>query len=230
MIAPLDGLSLKGVVWYQGESNAAKSETYGPLLSAWAQSWREFFNDPELALVVAQLPGFGPRTAVPSDGGWARLREAQRLVALDDPHMGLAVLIDLGISYDIHPAHKDEVGKRLGQEMLRVAYGRDILAAPSPSAAVSDANGVIVRFVDVGDGLAAFGAHDAMTFELCTAEGVCRFVPGRAEGDSVRLPAAPDARQVRYAWQGSPPVNLYGSTGLPVVPFAIDIQTAALGR
>jgi len=227
MIAPLEGLSLKGVAWYQGESNAAEAASYGQLLAVWARSWRNFFNDPDLSLVVAQLPGYGPRTAEPSDGGWARLRESQRLAAAADPHMGLAVLIDLGVSYDIHPAHKDEAGKRLGREMLRVAYGRDILAGPSPIAAVSGESGIVVRFAHAGTGLAAYGSHDATAFELCDAEGVCRFVPAQAEGDLVRLPADPNARQVRYAWQGSPPVNLYGSTGLPVVPFSIDIQTTA---
>ena len=71
MIAPLAGISLKGIAWYQGESNAAEPGAYGRLLALWARSWRAFFNDPDLPLVVAQLPGFGPRTAVPSDGGWA---------------------------------------------------------------------------------------------------------------------------------------------------------------
>lgn len=228
MIAPLDGFSFKGVAWYQGESNAAKSEAYGQLLEVWAKSWRDFFDDPEMALVVAQLPGFGPRTAGPSDGDWARLREAQRRVALNDTRMGLAVLIDLGVSYDIHPAHKDEAGRRLGQEMLRIAYGRDVPAAPSPTAAESSAEGTVVQFINTGGGLVAYGSHDAVAFELCDAQGACRFVSAQVEGDRVRLPAAPDAREVRYAWQGSPPINLYGATGLPVVPFSIAIQPAVL--
>src|SRR5918993_120053 len=132
MVAPLQGFPLKGVAWYQGESNAAEAETYGDLTRVWAQSWRAFFGDPELPIVVAQLPGYGARSDQPSNSDWARLREAQRLAALDDPHMGLAVLIDLGLSYDIHPAHKEEVGERLATEMLRLAYGRDVLPAPSP--------------------------------------------------------------------------------------------------
>ncbi|MFP1132203.1 sialate O-acetylesterase [Asticcacaulis sp. W401b] len=224
MIAPLDGLALKGIAWYQGETNTAAAATYAGLLDGWAASWRSFFHDPALPVIIAQLPGYGPRSAVPSDNDWAKLREAQRLTVAKDPHMGLAVLIDLGVSYDIHPAHKDEVGARLGTEMLRVAYGRPLLRAPSPVKAEATADGIRVRFTDTGGSLIAYGSHEAATFELCDAAGKCRFVPAQVEGDTVRLPADASARQVRYAWQGSPPVNLYGKSGLPVVPFTLSLS------
>ncbi|UDF05732.1 sialate O-acetylesterase [Asticcacaulis sp. AND118] len=225
MVAPLDGFPLKGIAWYQGETNTADAEGYPALLGLWASSWRRFFNDPTLPVVIAQLPGYGPRSAVPTDGDWAKLREAQRLTVAKDPRMGLAVLIDLGVSYDIHPAHKDEVGERLGNEMLRLAYGRKILPAPSPAAVETAADGIRVRLADTGGSLIAYGSHEAATFELCDGAGKCRFVPAQVEGDSVRLPADATARQVRYAWQGSPPVNLYGKGGLPVVPFSVAIPT-----
>lgn len=223
MIAPLDGFALKGIAWYQGETNTAEAATYAGLLDGWAASWRSFFHDPALPVIIAQLPGYGPRSAMPSDNDWARLREAQRLTVARDPHMGLAVLIDLGVSYDIHPAHKDEVGARLGNEMLRVAYGRPLLRAPSPVRAEAAADAIRVRFTDTGGSLIAYGSHEAATFELCDAGGKCRFVPAQVEGETVRLPADASARQVRYAWQGSPPVNLYGKSGLPVVPFSLPL-------
>jgi sialate O-acetylesterase len=227
MIAPLEGFPLKGVAWYQGETNTADADGYAELLQLWASSWRQFFNDPALPLVVAQLPGYGPRSTAPSNGDWPRLREAQRLVAAADPNMGLAVLIDLGVSYDIHPAHKDEVGDRLGNEMLRLAYGRNAPRAPSPLDARKAADGIRLRFAHAEGGLVAYGSHDAATFELCDAHGSCRFVPARVEGDVVILPADADAREVRYAWQGSPPVNLYGANGLPVTPFALALPAHA---
>ncbi|ESQ81352.1 sialate O-acetylesterase [Asticcacaulis sp. YBE204] len=223
MVAPLGGFPIKGVAWYQGETNTSDAGRYGELLTLWAASWRRFFNDPDLPIVIAQLPGYGPRAAVPSDGDWPKLREAQRLTVAKDPHMALSVLIDLGVSYDIHPAHKDEVGARLGNDMLRLAYGRQILPAPSPVAIETTADGIRVRFGSTGGSLIAYGSHDATAFELCDGAGVCRFVPARVEGESIVLPADAKARQVRYAWQGSPPVNLYGKSGLPVVPFAMAI-------
>lgn len=223
MIAPLHGFPLKGIAWYQGETNTSEAETYGALLTLWASSWRQAFNDPTLPVVIAQLPGYGPRSAVPTDNDWAKLREAQRLMVANDPHAGLAVLIDLGVSYDIHPAHKDEVGARLGTEMLRLAYGRKVLSAPSPVKVDAAPDAIRVQFADTGGGLVAYGSHEAAAFELCDAVAKCWFVAAQVDGDSVRLPTDPNARQVRYAWQGSAPVNLYGKSGLPVVPFAINI-------
>jgi len=227
MVAPLQGFPLKGVAWYQGESNAAEAEGYRELTRVWAQSWRTYFGDPDLPLVVAQLPGYGPPSEQPANGDWARLREAQRLAALDDPRMGLAVLIDLGVSYDIHPAHKEEVGERLANEMLRVAYGRDVLPAPSPISAERTAEGVRVRFADTGGGLLAHGSFGATAFELCDGQAPCRFVPAEVSGDTVLLPPASASFEVRYAWQGSPPINLYGRTGLPVIPFSLSVRPTA---
>lgn len=224
MIAPLDGFPLKGIAWYQGETNTSEAGRYGELLTLWASSWRRFFNDPDLPVVIAQLPGYGPRIAVPSDGDWPNLREAQRLTVAKDARMALSVLIDLGVSYDIHPAHKEEVGARLGNDILRLAYGRNILPAPSPLSIEATANGIRIRFGSTGGNLSAYGSHDATAFELCDGADACRFVPARVDGDSIILPADANARLVRYAWQGSPPINLYGKSGLPVVPFSMSIR------
>lgn len=224
MIAPLQGFPIKGVAWYQGETNTVEAESYGELLTLWATSWRAFFGDPDLPLVVAQLPGYGPRTAVPTDGDWARLREVQRLTAAADPHMGLAVLIDQGVAHDIHPAHKEKVGERLALEMQRLAYGRSVARAPSPVEAHRSSDGIRVTFDLTAPALTVFGSHDAAAFELCDAARRCRFVPARVEGKTVVLPSDANAREVRYAWQGSPPVNLYGDEGLPATPFAMRIS------
>jgi sialate O-acetylesterase len=227
MIAPLQGFPLKGVAWYQGESNVSEAASYRELTGRWARSWRAFFGDPDLPIVVAQLPGYGPRSPEPSNGDWAQLRDAQRLAALDDPRMGLAVLIDLGVSYDIHPAHKEEVGARLAYEMLRVAYGRDVPAAPSPTAVDRTPDEVRIRFSDTGGGLRAHGSFGATAFELCDFEAPCRFVPAQVDGDTIVLPRASASFDVRYAWQGSPPINLYGRSGLPVVPFSLSVRPTA---
>lgn len=224
MIAPLQGFPIKGVAWYQGETNTSEAGSYGELLRLWASSWRAFFGDPDLPLVVAQLPGYGPRTALPTDGDWARLREVQRLTAAADPRMGLAVLIDQGVAHDIHPAHKEKVGERLALEMQRLGYGRSVARAPAPVEARRSADGIRVAFDLTTPALTVFGSHGAAAFELCDAARRCRFVPARVEGKTVVLPPDANAMEVRYAWQGSPPVNLYGSDGLPATPFAIRIR------
>lgn len=223
MIAPLEGFPLKGIAWYQGETNTADADAYADLLRLWAASWRRHFNDPDLAVVVAQLPGYGPRTASPTDSDWARLREAQRRTVDADPRMGLAVLIDQGVSHDIHPAHKEVVGERLANEMLRLAYAAPAPRAPSPLDVRRTSQGIQVRFAHADDGLIVYGSHDAAGFELCNGAAVCRFVPATVQGDTVVLPADPTAQEVRYGWQGSPPVNLYGAEGLPATPFKLAI-------
>ncbi|MGA0544072.1 sialate O-acetylesterase [Brevundimonas sp. VNH65] len=223
MIAPLQGFPVKGVAWYQGETNTAEAGAYAELLTLWASSWRAFFGDPDLPLVVAQLPGYGPRSAVPSDGDWPRLREVQRLVAKADDRMGLAVLIDQGVAHDIHPAHKEKVGERLAFEMLRLAYGQSVPRAPSPVEARRTVDGIRIAFEPTDSALTVFGSHDAAAFELCDAARRCRFVPARVEGTAILLPSDAAAREVRYAWQGSPPINLYGD-GLPAMPFALQIR------
>ena len=153
------------------------------------------------------------------------LREIQREVVEADPDAGLAVAIDIGDRYDIHPTNKQEVGRRLALAARAVAYGEtDIPASPSPRAAGRAGNAVVVSFDRVGEGLIVYGASRPIGFELCGPEG-CRFVDARVEGDTVVLDAAgvPAATTVRFCWADSPVCNLYGDAGLPAVPFEIPI-------
>ena len=151
------------------------------------------------------------------------MREAQRVVANEDPTTGLAVAIDLGIATDIHPAHKDVVGERMGQEALRVAYGKAVPPAPQPVRATRTREGIEITLRS-SEGLAVMGAVEPVGFELCEANGACRFA--RAIVRDQRVLVIDDGRpasMVRYAWQGSPAINLYARSGLPVVPFRLEI-------
>lgn len=224
MIAPLAGTGLRGIAWYQGESNTSRAADYAAALRAWRTSWRTHFNDAALPVVVVQLPGYGPRSPRPVDAPWAQLREAQRIVANEDAATGLAVAIDLGVATDIHPAHKDEVGERMGQEALRVAHGIARPTAPQPVSATRTRDGVEIALRSA-EGLAVTGAAEPAGFELCEAAGACRFVRAVVRGQAVLIPDdGRPASEVRYAWQGSPPINLYARSGLPVVPFRIAIK------
>lgn len=223
MIAPLAGTALRGIAWYQGESNTSRAAAYAGTLRAWRTSWRAHFADPALPVVIVQLPGYGPRATRPVDAPWAQLREAQRVVANDDPATGLAVAIDLGIPTDIHPAHKDVVGERMGQEALRIAYRVARPAAPQPIRATRTPEGIAIA-LSGAEGLAVAGAVEPVGFELCDAAGACRFARASIWGDGVVvLDDGRPSTQVRYAWQGSPAINLYARSGLPLVPFRLDI-------
>lgn len=224
MIAPLGDFPLAGAAWYQGESNTSRASSYARLLEQWRAGWRRQFSDPRLPVVIVQLPGFGPRNARPTDNNWAQLREVQRLVARADKKTGLAVTIDLGVSNDIHPSHKDVVGQRMAGEAIRVAYGTDEPTAPSPLSATREAAGVRIAFASAKDGLTVYGAPAPTAFEWCTASKVCQFAEARVEGSSVLVSAPASAAFVRYAWQGYPPVNLFEASGLPVVPFEIAVR------
>ena len=224
MIAPLAGVRLRGIAWYQGESNASRAAEYGASLRAWRTSWRAYFRNPALPVVLVQLPSYGPRSTRPVDAPWARLREVQRLAARDDAATGLTVAIDLGIPTDIHPAHKDVVGQRMGQEALRVAYRMPLPAPPQPVSAVRTPRGIEIALDPVGAGLDVTGAVEPTAFELCDSLGACRYARAKVVGRSVLVfDDGSPAVEVRYAWQGSPPVNLYARTGLPVTPFRMRI-------
>lgn len=224
MIAPLAGTALRGIAWYQGESNASRAAGYPTALRAWRSSWRAQFDDPALPVVLVQLPGYGPRSARPVDAPWAQLREAQRLVANEDAGTGLAVAIDLGVPTDIHPAHKDVVGERMGQEALRIAYGVPRPTGPQPIGATRTREGIAIALRSA-EGLAVTGAAEPAGFELCDATGSCRFARATARDQSVLVfDDGRPATAVRYAWQGSPPINLYARSGLPLVPFRLDVE------
>lgn len=223
MIAPLAGTGLRGIAWYQGESNTSRAADYASALRAWRTSWRAHFNDAALPVVVVQLPGYGPRSPRPVDAPWAQLREAQRIVANEDAGTGLAVAIDLGVATDIHPAHKDVVGDRMGQEALRIAYGKAVAPAPQPVRARRTREGIEIT-LRAAEGLAAMGAIEPVGFELCEASGACRFARAIVRDQSVLvIDDGRPANTVRYAWQGSPAINLYARSGLPVVPFRLEI-------
>jgi alpha-glucuronidase len=222
MIAPLVPYSLRGVVWYQGESNTESAQHYEKLLAGLMADWRGKFGA-DLPFLVVQLAGHGPPATSPTDSAWARLREAQRKAVAHDAHAGLAVAVDIGDRYDIHPANKQEVGKRLARAARHVVYGETITpSGPVALEAKRSGNGVLVRFGDVDGKLVSYGTKGPVGFEVCGE--VCRFVDAKIEGAGVLLEDA-SATRVRYCWADSPVCTLYDDgSGLPAGPFEIAIQ------
>ncbi len=222
MIAPLGPWGVKGMAWYQGESNIGDPVGYRRLLPALFADWRKRFESPDMRALVVQLANFGPAASQPANSYWAGLRESQRAVVNADPLAGLAVAIDIGDRYDIHPTNKLEVGRRLALEARRLE-GVAQPVSPQPLSVVRTAQGVQVRYA-AGARLVAYGSNRPVGFELCTAEGDCRFVDASLTGDAVLLASAtPSDVKVRFCWADSPVCNLYGPGGLPAVPFEAQI-------
>ena len=224
MIAPVAGYGLKGVAWYQGEANVSDPQRYAVLLSGWMADWRRVFAEPDLPFLIVQLAGFGPPATAPANTLWAQQREVQRQVAAHDPHAGLAVAIDIGDRYDIHPPNKQEVGHRLALQARRVAYGETLLASgPTVAGVRREGDQLAITFADVGQGLAVYGGAGPVGFELCDAVGACWFVNARASRDRVVIDGAAKAAKVRFCWADSPVCTLYNSENLPAVPFEAQI-------
>lgn len=220
MIAPLGNLPLTGFAWYQGEANSDQPGMYAKLMPLLAKDWRARFG--AQPFIMVQLANFRALASHPVNDPWGRFRDAQRRIADADPMMGMASATDIGQVGDIHPTNKQDVGHRLALEARRLALGEQVTGrGPSVVDVRAQADGIHVRFS--GGPLSVMAAGVAIGFELCDADAHCRFVEGKAVGDSVILPADPAAREVRYLWQASPLINLYGPTMLPASGFAMPI-------
>jgi sialate O-acetylesterase len=226
MIAPLGRYGLRGILWYQGESNTGEAGEYHELLRRLSAGWRARFGS-GLPILVVQLAGYGMPPTAPGESGWASLREAQRQVAEEDPHTALAIALDIGDRYDIHPANKQEVGRRLARAARQLIYQQGLSASgPVPVFATRQGDAIVVRFGDVSEALVAYGAEGPIGFELCgDAVGSCHYASGQIDGLQVVLRSAfsGKATRVRYGWADNPVINLFDRAGLPAGPFEIAI-------
>lgn len=226
MIAPLGAYAFHGLVWYQGESDVhfPGSDYESTLLGMMAERRRQF-EDPDLPLLLVQLPGYGPVPEQPGSSTWANLREAQRQTALADKRAALAVTLDLGDPGDLHPTNKREVGRRLSIAARHLIYGERIPASgPVVDAVTRRGSDVIVSFREV-TGVLTLRSTRPSGFELCgVSAGSCRWADARVDGRSVTLSNGRSATRVRYAWGGSPACPLTDASGLPAGPFEMGIR------
>jgi sialate O-acetylesterase len=219
MLAPIIPYGLRGVIWYQGESDAEQHATYGARFIAFIRDLRRRFADPELCFLYVELAGFR------ASGTWPWLREAQAS-ALLEPHTYRATAIDIGAADDIHPRNKREVGRRLALCARARVYGERELEDSGPIFEGLEVEGerVILHFSHAA-GLRARGGGAARGFEL--SEDGEHFEPAsaRIDGDRVVLVSerirAPHA--VRYAWADYPDATLENALGLPAFPFRANI-------
>lgn len=223
MIAPLRGYGFKLVAWYQGEANADDATGYRTLLPLLMADWRRDFAQPDLPFMIAQLTAFGDVATTPGHSDWAELREAQAQAVAHDPHAALAVTIDVGDRYDIHPTQKTVVGERMARAARAIAYGAPIApGGPEASGVTRTGDDLVVAFRRTAGGLKTYSANVAIGFEVCAGDA-CAYVPGNVRGDTIVLPGAnrPGVTTVRYAWADAPYINLYGADDLPAAPFRL---------
>ena len=227
MIAPLGRYGVRGVLWYQGESNTNEPQGYQALLTALMADWRRQFGA-ELRYLVVELPNYGGPSLRPAESGWAALREGQRRAVAQDSHAGLAVTIDIGEPRNLHPTDKQDVGARLARAARHVIYGEAIApSGPTPRAAARRDNRIVVGFGDVEAGLVAYSHDSPIGFELCgDTVGSCRFAQSRIDGTEVVLgiPEGFSPTRVRYCWADSPVCTLFDRSGQPVGPFEMQID------
>jgi sialate O-acetylesterase len=218
MIAPLVPATIRGVIWYQGESNTSKPERYATLFPEMIHRWRGDFRQRRLPFLFVQLANYQAAGAPES---YARLRESQRL-ALRVPATGMAVAIDIGEAADIHPRNKQEVGRRLSLWALNRVYGRDVQYSGPLYRCISVRSGrASVRFKHTEGGLVARGGA-LQGFEIAGEDGTFHPANAQITGDAVQVWSDAVTRPVavRYAWANNPEgCNLYNQAGLPASPF-----------
>jgi sialate O-acetylesterase len=242
MISPLVPYGIKGVIWYQGESNGNEPIPYRAEVPGLIKDWRSHWNQGDFPFLLVQLPNYMQRQANPSDSNWVRTREAQTK-ALDLPNTGLAVTLDIGDAGNIHPPDKWDVAHRLALQAQRVAYGQTagVYAGPTFKSLKVEGDSVRISFDNVGTGLVT--GNPPARFFTCQKKPVPQAPAAELKGFAVagadqkyywaqasiignevfvKSTAVPNPATVRYAWADNPDCNLYNREGLPAAPFRTD--------
>jgi sialate O-acetylesterase len=218
MIAPIATYGIKGILWYQGESNAGKANQYARLMQLMIQDWRNSWKQGEIPFYIVQLPNY-------NEGGmaWVKLREAQANIAKLNNNTVLVPTIDIGDPEDLHPKNKLPVGERLYAATAKYTY-KDKIIADGPvlkktylkNGALwlefSNAAGLYKGGMDLGGAFMVAG--EDQKFVKAHALIVKNKVKLESE---ITLPIA-----VRYNWEASSTQYLYNNAGLPAAPFRTD--------
>lgn len=225
MIQPLVPFAIRGVLWYQGETNAGRAyqyrQTFPLLITDWRQKWTN-----EFPFYYVQLSSFGTSQNSNQGSDWAELREAQT-ATLRLPNTGMAVTTDVGNPKDIHPTNKQDVGHRLATIALKQTYGQPASEGSPLFDKVDFKNGeAVLSFKNGTNGFMVKDPYGYLKgFEIAGADKVFQYAPARIEGNRVVVSnsAVPQPVAVRYGWSNAPvEANLFSKDGFPVSPFRTD--------
>lgn len=222
MINPILPYTIKGVIWYQGESNADRPVQYRQLFPLLINDWRQKWGEGDFPFYFVQIANYAA-TDQPPAANWPALRDAQ-LSALSVPNTGMAVTTDIGDEHRIHPQNKQEVGRRLALIAQAKTYGENIpYSGPIYRSQIITGNKITIDFIHRDKGLLAKG-DTLKGFVIAGADK--KFYPAQAviSGNKV-IVSSPDVANpvaVRYAWANNPVCNLYNGANLPASPFRTD--------
>jgi sialate O-acetylesterase len=213
-IRPLEKFPIRGIIWYQGESNAHNMEAHEKLFTLLADSWRRNWSE-ELPLYYVQLSSIDR----PS---WTWFRDSQRRLMQAIPNSGMAVSSDRGDSLNVHPRYKKEVGERLAHWALNKTYGHNTVASGPLFRSVTFKDNAAYITFDYGKGMHSSDGTELRTFEIAEYDGL--FVPAQAEVTSdgtikVWSNRIKNPKLVRYGWQPFTRANLVNAEGLPASTF-----------
>lgn len=223
MIHPIIPFPIKGAIWYQGESNADRGYQYRELFPLMIRDWRKQMKN-DIPFYFVQLANFMERKAEPQESNWAELREAQ-LQTLQLDNTGMAVTIDIGEAYDIHPKNKQDVGIRLALAARANTYGQNIpYSGPIYRSYSINDNKIRVSFTNTDGGLKIKDGQTLKGFTIAGPDHKFYNADAVISGNDVIVSSSnvPYPVAVRYAWADNPDCNLHNGAGLPASPFRTD--------
>jgi len=224
MIHPYLQFSIKGAIWYQGESNADRAYQYRELFPTMIKDWRQKWGQGDFPFYFVQLANFMQIDHSPVESAWAELREAQQKT-LSLPNTGMATIIDIGDAKDIHPKNKQEVGRRLALIALAKTYGQKInYSGPVYLSNKVEGKQIRLTFGNTENGLKASDGAALTGFAIAGADKKFYWAKASIQGNQIIVSSDQVANPVavRYAWGNNPLCNLVSNDGLPASPFRTD--------
>jgi sialate O-acetylesterase len=220
------GYTIRGAIWYQGESNAGRAYQYRELFPLMISNWRQEWGQGDFPFYWVQLADFMDEKSEPADSSWAELREAQTMTMAKLPHTGEAVIIDIGEGKDIHPKNKVDVGRRLARWALANEYGIAVPYHSPQYKSMEKQDGKIVLTFDYADGgWRPFDVKQPVGFAIAGEDQKFVWADAAILEDgriAVSSSAVANPVAVRYAWADNPVCNMFDVAGLPMTPFRTD--------
>jgi sialate O-acetylesterase len=237
MIHPLVPFAMRGAIWYQGESNGSEGRTYYQKMQGLIRGWRHVWGQGDFPFYFVQLANYTQDRNTPEGAdGYAKVRDAQRQ-SLEIPNTGMAVIIDIGETRDIHPKNKQDVGTRLAHWALAKDYKKDVVASgPLYKSHKVQGQNIHITF-DYADGGLMVGKKEGLAptamaantplarFAIAGKDRKWHWADAKIDGDAVVVSssAVTNPVAVRYAFSANPlGANLYNKAGLPASPFRTD--------